>query len=148
MHSPSRRRALGQLGALFFAGSAGLVARPAAAHNGVANASAASSLSVALPIAVLVAAPLTFLSAGALLTVAAVEVSAEGTVWLVRRASDGVTASMRLGGELVAGVSIGVGTALVVTASAAGWIISAAGEAICLVPNAIGESLLYNERIR
>ena len=40
------------------------------------------------------------------------------------------------------------GTAISVTAIAAGWLLSVAGEVVCLVPNALGESLLYNERIR
>ena len=40
------------------------------------------------------------------------------------------------------------GTAISVTVIAAGWLLSVAGEVICLVPNALGESLLYNERIR
>jgi hypothetical protein len=40
------------------------------------------------------------------------------------------------------------GTVLSVTVVAAGWLLSAAGEVICLIPNALGESLLYNERLR
>ena len=147
MQSASRRHALKQLGILLLAPAA-MAARPAHAHNDLANASAASSLSAALPLAVLVAAPAAFLSAGVLLTVATVEVVGGASVWVVRRASDGVTASVRITGELASGVVVGVGTALVVTASVAGWILSTAGEAICLVPNAIGESLLYNERLR
>jgi hypothetical protein len=34
-----------------------------------------------------------------------------------------------------------------VTAVATGWLISTAGQAIAFVPNQIGASLLYNERI-
>jgi hypothetical protein len=44
--------------------------------------------------------------------------------------------------------AIAAGTVLSVTVVAAGWLLSAAGEVICLIPNALGESLLYNERLR
>ena len=106
------------------------------------NASDASALSM-LPIAVSVAAPVMFISGGAMLTVVAVEASAEGTVWVLERASDGVRASITVAG----GVSVAVGTAVVVTAISAGWVLSAAGQAIAFIPNQIGAALLYNERI-
>jgi hypothetical protein len=106
------------------------------------NASDASALSM-LPIAVSVAAPVMFISAGTMLTVVAVEASAEGTVWVLERASDGVRASITVAG----GVSVAVGTAVVVTAISAGWVLSAAGQAIAFIPNQIGAALLYNERV-
>ena len=105
-------------------------------------ASDASALSL-LPVAVSVAAPAMVLSAGAALTVVAVEVSATGTVWIVERASDGARASVQLSGHALAGV----GTVLVATAISTGWVLSAAGEAIAFIPNELGNALLYNERI-
>jgi hypothetical protein len=144
----SRRRTLRALIGLAFAPAAALLAAPTHAHGDVADASAASSLSLALPVAVLSAAPVMILSAGAVLTVVAVEASAAGTVWLLRRTSDGVTASLRFSGEAAAASLVVAGTAISVTAIAAGWLLSVAGEVLCLVPNALGESLLYNERIR
>ena len=106
------------------------------------TASDASALSL-LPVAVSVAAPVAVLSAGAALTVVAVEASATGTVWVLERASDGARASVHLSGHALAGV----GTVLVSTALATGWILSAAGEAIAFIPNELGAALLYNERI-
>ncbi|MCK6404803.1 MAG: hypothetical protein L6Q60_02175 [Rhodocyclaceae bacterium] len=143
--NPSRRHACFSLAAVPLALT---VAGKAAAHTGAPEASAASSLSLSLPVAVLVAAPVAFLFAGAVLTVTAIEASAHGAVWIVRRSSDGVTASLAVSGELAASVAVGVGTAISVTAVAAGWLLSAAGEVLCIVPNALGESLLYNERVR
>jgi len=147
-YDTSRRRALRALIGLTLAPAAALLAAPSRAHGGVSDASAASSLSLSLPVAVLSAAPLAILSAGAVLTVVAVEASATGTVWLLRRASDGVTASLRFSGEAAAASLVAAGTVVSVTAVAAGWLLSVAGEVLCLVPNALGESLLYNERIR
>ena len=110
------------------------------------NASDASALS-ALPIAVSIAAPVMIISAGAALTVVAIQASATGSVWVLERASDGARVTLTLSGRLVEGVSVGVGTAVTVTAIATGWVLSTASEAIALIPNEIGAALLYNERI-
>ncbi len=110
------------------------------------NASDASALSM-LPIAVSVAAPAMFLSAGAMLTVVAVEASATGVVCVLERASDGARASVTLSAQAAGGLSVAAGTAVVVTAFSAGWVLSAAGRAIAYIPNEIGAALLYNERV-
>jgi hypothetical protein len=110
------------------------------------DASAASALS-ALPIAVSVAAPVMLLSAGAALTVVAVEVSATGTVWVLERTSDGARASVRLGAQAAGGLSIAAGTVVVVTALSTGWVLSTASRAIAFIPNEIGTALLYNEQV-
>ncbi len=116
--------------------------RPALAHG----ASEASALS-ALPLAVSVAAPAMLLSAGAMFTVVAVEASADGAVWVLERASDGAQASVTLSAAAAGGLSVAVGTVVVVTAFSAGWVLSAAGQAIAYIPNEIGRALLYNERV-
>ena len=143
----SRRRALRALAGLALAPAALLVPPAARAHGG-ADASTASSLSLAFPVAVLSVAPVAILASGVALTVIAVEATASGTVWLLSRASDGATASLRFSGQATASTAIAAGTVLSVTVVAAGWLLSAAGEVICLIPNALGESLLYNERLR
>ena len=123
--------------------AAGAVA-PAQAHrHGPSDASALSML----PVAVSVAAPVMILSGGAVLTVVAVEASAEGTVWILERASDGARASITLSGMAAGGVSVVAGTAVVVTAFSAGWVLESAGRAIAYIPNEIGRALLYNERV-
>ena len=100
-----------------------------------------------LPIAVSVAAPVALLSAGAALTVVAVEATSNGTVWVLERASDGAQASVRLVGRGIADASIVAGTVVTVTAIGTGCILSAAGQAIAFVPNRIGTALIYDERI-
>ncbi len=118
------------------------VLRPAHAHG----PSEASALS-ALPVALSMAAPVMLLSAGAMLTVVAVEASAEGAVWVLERASDGAQASVTLSAQAAGGLSVAAGTAVVVTAFSAGWVLSAAGQAIAYIPNEIGKALLYSERV-
>ena len=105
----------------------------------------ASMLST-LPIAVSIAAP-AVLSAGAVLTVVAVEASATGAVWVLERASDSARSSLRLSAQAAGGLSVVAGTAVLVTVMSTGWVLSAAGAAIAFVPNEIGAALLYNERV-
>ncbi|MEO8806112.1 MAG: hypothetical protein ABI433_08520 [Burkholderiaceae bacterium] len=105
----------------------------------------ASMLST-LPVAVSVAAPMV-LSAGAVLTVVAVEASATGAVWVLERASDGARSTLRLSAQAAGGLSVVAGTAVVVTVMSTGWVLSAAGTAIAFIPNEIGAALLYNERV-
>lgn len=118
------------------------LASMAQAHN---EASEASALS-ALPVAVSVAAPSMVLSAGVVLTVVSVQVVAGAAVWVVQRASDGARMVIRWGSQAAGVASVALGTAVTVTAVSAGYILSAAGQAIAFVPNALGASLLYNER--
>jgi hypothetical protein len=116
-----------------------LSSAPVQAHS---TASDASALSL-LPVAVSVAAPVALLGAGAVLTVVAVEASARGTVWVLERASDGARASVNFSGK----ASAVLGTAVVITVIGSGYVLSAAGEAIAFVPNAIGTALLHNEQV-
>jgi hypothetical protein len=123
--------------------SAALITQPALAHGGASEASALSML----PIAVSVAAPVALLSGGAMLTVVAVQASAEGTVWILERASDGARASVTLSAQAAGGVSVVAGTVVLATAISTGWVLSAAGKAIAFIPNEVGKALLHNERV-
>lgn len=116
---------------------------PGRAHDPSADLSLVSML----PVAVSVAAPVAMLSAGAVLTVVAVEASAQGTVWILERASDGVRISIRFAGKVLKGAAQSAGTAVTVSVIATGTVLSIAGEAICFIPNEIGASLLYNEKV-
>ena len=116
---------------------------PVHAQSDLSRASEASLL----PVAMLSMAPGFILAAGASLTVIAVEESADGTVWLVERASDGARASLHVTGQFVGGASQAVGSAITVTAVSAGCILSMAGRAIAFVPNEIGAALLYTRKV-
>lgn len=94
-----------------------------------------------------VAVPVVLSTAGAVLVVKTVESTARGTLYVLERASDGARASIEVVGRGVAGVSMGVGTVVVVSVVGAGVVLSAAGEAIAFIPNALGRALLHNERL-
>lgn len=107
----------------------------------VVGTSAAASAVVAIPVALS--------TAGAVLLVRTVESTARGTVYVLERASDGASASASIEvlGKGLAGASLVVGASVVVTAVSAGVVLSAAGEAIAFIPNALGRALLHNERL-
>jgi hypothetical protein len=101
----------------------------------------------ALPVAISVATSVMVLSAGATLTIVAVQASATGTVWVLERASDGVRSSVKLSSQAAAGISMVAGNAVLVTAVSTGWVLSAASQVIAFVPNEIGAALLHNEKV-
>ena len=126
---------------------------PALAHG---DASALSSLS-ALPVASIVggsavagsvvAVPLALSVTGAMLTVTAIEASANGVVLVLERASDGAKASVELVGRGLAGLAIGVGSVMGCSVIGTGVVLSVASEAIAFIPNALGRALLHDERL-
>ena len=94
-----------------------------------------------------VAVPAALSVGGAVLVVKSVEASAKGTVYLVERASDGAQASIEVVGRGTKAVSVGVGTALECSLITGGVILSAAGAVVAFIPDAVGEALLFNERL-
>ena len=147
-HRPARPaarllpRVKAQLGAISLCSALflqALATTPAQARSDVSEASALSLV----PVALVIAAPLALLAGGAQLSVVGVKASAEGTVWVLERASDGAQASLKLVGQ---GSAL-VGQTVLVTAVAAGWVLSVAGAAIAFVPNELGRSLMHHERL-
>ena len=120
--------------------SVALSLMPVASVVGAASiAGTAASAVMVLPAALSVA--------GAVLTVKAVEVSAESTVYLLERASDGAQVSLQVLGGATHSASVAAGTAVTVSVIGSGVLLSAAGEVLAFVPNAIGRALLHNERL-
>lgn len=123
-----------------------LLLAPAQAARAQSGASELSALS-ALPVAMVAATTGAVLSGAGALTVLAVEASADGTVWIVQRASDGARGTVRFARDFAGGLSIAVGQAVTVVAMGSGWLLCTAGKAIAFVPNEVGSALLYSQRI-
>lgn len=119
-----------------------LLAAPPSQAQSERGLSAASGLSL-LPVALVVAAPAAVLSGATVLTLTAVEASADGGTWVLERGSDGARISLRVAG----GASVAVGAAVTVTAVGAGWLLSSAGRVLAIVPNELGRGLLHHERV-
>ena len=81
------------------------------------------------------------------IVVTGVEASAEGTVWVVENVADGVKGSICFAGHVVGTTLVATGTVITVTAVATGMVLSSAGHVIAFVPNEIGRSLSYNQRM-
>ncbi|MFM2346814.1 MAG: hypothetical protein RL654_1567 [Pseudomonadota bacterium] len=120
---------------------------PAAARGDSEASAASSGLSIGVPVALSVTAPSAVLAAGAVLTVVSVQAVASGTVWVLERASDGARVVVNFSATGAEAASMVVGTAVVVTALSAGWILSSAGRVLCLLPSERGAALLHHERI-
>jgi len=106
---------------------------------GASAVGASATTAVALPAALSVG--------GSVLTVVAVEASVDGTVYLLERASDGARASIKVAGRVAESSANAVGTSVLVTVIGSGVVLSAAGEVLAFVPNAISRALLHNERL-
>jgi len=106
----------------------------------VGTASAAAGASVALPALVL--------TVGSVLVVQAIEAGVYGSVYVLERASDGARVSIEISGRAGQASAAAVGQAVTVTVLASGVLLSTAAEVIAFLPNALGEALLYNERLK
>jgi len=118
--------------------------QPGLAHPN--QASEASALSM-LPVALSVTAPAMLVSGTVALSVVAIQVTADGVVWVLERASDGARLSVKWASLSVGMASVAVGTVVTVTAVSAGWLLSAAGEVLAVVPNTLGRALLHHEEV-
>ncbi len=117
--------------------SAALSLLPVASVVGTASAGAAAVSTVPVALAI----------SGAVLVVKVVEVSARGTVYLLERASDGARVSVEVADRAASAVALGVGSVVTVSVIGTGVLLSAAGEVLAFLPNALGRALLHNERL-
>jgi hypothetical protein len=148
--------ALVALVALVALGALGAVASaPARAQSEISALSAVSALPLASVVAVggsatvgaSLAVPVILSAAGAVFVVRAVEVGALSTIYVLERASDGARVSVEVAGRGMVNASVMAGTLVTVSVIGAGVVLSAAGEAIAFLPNALGRALLHNERL-
>ena len=116
------------------------------AAHAESNGSEASQASL-VPVAISVALPVLLVGGVGSIVVTGVEASAEGTVWIVENVADGVKGSIRFAGKAVGASAVAVGTVVVVTVVATGMVLSSAGRVIAFIPNEIGRSLSYNQRV-
>ena len=125
------------------------IAAALAVHAAAHAQSDVSDLSEAslVPVAISVALPVVLVAGVGSIVVTGVEASAEGTVWVVENVADGVKGSICFAGRVVGGVSVAVGTVITVTAVATGMVLSTAGHVIAFIPNEIGRTLSYNQRV-
>ena len=126
-----------------------VIAAALAGHAAARAESTASEVSEAsiIPVAISVALPVVLVAGVGSVVVTGVEASAEGTVWIVENVVDGVKGSICFAAKAVGASAVAVGTVVVVTVVGTGMVLSAAGHVIAFIPNEIGRSLSYNQRV-
>lgn len=100
-----------------------------------------------IPVAISVALPVVLVAGTGSIVVTGVQASADGVVWFVENVADGVKGSIRFAADAVGASAVVAGTVVVVTVVATGMLLSAAGHVIAFIPNEIGRSLSYNQRV-
>ena len=100
-----------------------------------------------VPVAISVALPVVVVGGVGSIVVTGVQASADGVVWFVENVADGVKGSIRLAADAVTASAMVVGTVVVVTVVATGVLLSTAGHVIAFIPNEVGRSLSYNQRV-
>jgi len=118
-----------------------------AAVSARAQSSTEPSEASLVPVAISIALPLVLVAGAGSIVVTGVEASAQGTVWIVENVADGVKGSICFAGRLVGTAAIAVRTVIAVTVVATGTVLSAAGHVIAFIPNEIGRTLSYNQRV-
>jgi hypothetical protein len=118
-----------------------------AASVGAHGSSSELSEASLVPVAISVALPIVLVAGVGSIVVTGVEASAQGMVWVVENVADGVKGSICFAGRVVGAAAVSVGTVIVVTAVATGMVLSAAGHVIAFIPNEIGRTLSYNQRV-
>jgi len=68
-------------------------------------------------------------------------------VFVLERTSDGAQVSVEVLGRAAGAASVGVGTVASVSVVGAGVLLSAMGEVIAFIPNALGNALLHHEQV-
>ena len=129
--------------ALLFAGGLFACNTAFAQSNAMSRQSDASLLaSVQVPVAMTEA-----LSAGGRFSVTALEASGEGVLLTVSGVGLAASAVIVVSAELVRRLGIVAGTAIVAVAVSGGWILSAAGEGIAFVADALTRHFIHSTRI-
>jgi len=106
-------------------------------HGSVSMSAAATISTVGISVEALASVPQ--------LSVAGVEVSAEGAIWLLRGIAEGSGEALEISVKVAGGASMVVGTTLEVVTSAAGSLLVASGEALAFIPNEAGAVLYYSD---
>lgn len=118
-----------------------LSATPVRAHRG--GPSEASVALSALPVLTLVGAPLVLSAGTGLLLVKAVELTAEGSVWVLERSADGARLVLQAAHSSV----LAVGTALTLVAVESGWLLVDGSRALAVLPDAAHAHLFHHQPV-
>jgi uncharacterized membrane protein len=119
----------------------------ASAHgDGSTTLSEASGL-IALGSASVVVGSLGAVAASGAIVVDSVQAVGGASMVVLRGASEAVSATVRLSGNVVAGASLVAGASVTLVAVSTGYLLVSAGQVLAFIPNEIGRSLLHHSRV-
>ncbi len=147
VHTPSTRSACAALALCTALGATLLSPSPALAQSTVHEASLISGLSLAMPVAMSIAAPAISAAGASHLTVTAIQLATDGTVWVLENAALGISTTIRFTGEAIHSVGVGAGMVLRTATTAAGIVLYDGSRAVVLLPNQIGRTLSHHQRL-
>lgn len=118
----------------------------ATAHAG----QSASEASLVIPAAsgIVVLGSMSMLAASGEVIDKSVEVVGDGAIVVLKGASEGAAASVKLSAQAAKGLSVAAGTVVNVVAISTGHVLVASGKAIAFIPNEIGMSLLHQSKVK
>lgn len=82
------------------------------------------------------------------LIVESVKAVGEGTIIVLKGASDAARVSIRISGDVLQGASVVVGASVTQVATASGNLLILSGKAIAFIPNEVGKALLHQTRVQ
>ena len=94
-----------------------------------------------------VAGAMATIAASGLLIVDGVQAAGDGSVVLLKSASDGAKVSIRVSAEIAEQFSGAVGESVRVVATSTGHLLVASGKAIAFIPNELGLALLHQTKL-
>jgi hypothetical protein len=135
--------------AVLTAGLFGLAFAAQAADNDGCMSCAASNASAKLPEAsgMIVQGSLNMVKGSGLLLVESVTAAGEGSVVVLKGASEGISVSVRVSADVARQLSTAVGTSVQVVATSTGNLLVMSGKAIAFIPNEIGLALLHQNKL-
>ena len=116
----------------------------AAVQSDAASRQSEASLAASIEVPVAVA---TALSEGGKFVVSSVVASGESVVVTISAVGVGASFVIYLTAEAARHLGIAVGTALSTTATAAGWVLSAAGGVLCFIANDLARAHIHTRRV-
>jgi hypothetical protein len=115
-----------------------------AVQSDAASRQSAASLDASIEVPAAVA---TALSEGARFVVTGVAASGEAVAITVSAVGTGVSFVVRVSAEAAERMALVAGVAVSVTVVAAGWLLSAGGEALCFIANDAARELIHTRRL-
>jgi hypothetical protein len=122
-------------------------ATTAHAAGGMSQGSEASAI-IPIGSAIVVYGSVVTVAASGQAVIKSVQAVGDGSIMVLRGASDAATVSIKLSAQAARELSVAAGTVVNVVAMSTGHMLVASGKAIVFIPNEIGASLMHHSQFK